>query len=108
MTYGAIALGETTMTLDKAQDIVTVAPGAWTLAGMGMPLGEMVINEQIHKVIGHFDGEGMTPSVIDAIAKSKAAQWKPMHWGMIGTGLIALVVLAEYLVHRRNLPWREA
>ena len=89
-------------------NLLTVDPGAWTLAGMGMPLGEMVINEQIHKVIGHFDGEGVTPSVIDAITKSKAARWKPMHWGMIGTGLIALVVLAAYLVHRRKLPRREA
>jgi len=92
-----------TITVDKAEYNVPVDPKAWTLAGMGMPLGEMVIDQRIHRVVGHFDGKGLTQNMPEAIRKGKAARWAPLQWGMALSGLIALTVLGAWLFRRKNL-----
>ena len=91
-----------TITVDKSEYNVPVDPGQWTLAGLGMPIGEMVIDQRIHRVVGHFDGQGLTTSLPDAIRKAQESRWRPLHWGMAFTGLIALAVLAAALVRRRD------
>jgi hypothetical protein len=98
---------ETTITLEKAEYNIPVDPKAWTLAGLGMPLGEMVIDQRIHRVVGHFDGEKLTPRLPDAIRKGQAARWKPLHWGMAVSGLVIAAALAATFLRRRNLPRAE-
>lgn len=97
-----------TITVEKAEYNVAVDPKQWTLAGLGMPLGEMVIDQRIHRVVGHFDGEKLTPQLPDAIRKGQAARWKPLHWGMAVTGLVIAAVLAAIFVRRRDLLRAEA
>ncbi len=97
-----------TLTVDKSEYNVPVDPGQWTLAGLGMPIGQMVIDERIHRSLGHFDGQKLTPSLPEAISNAREARWKPLHWGMAMTGLIVAAVLAAGFVHRRNLLRREA
>lgn len=87
----------------KAEFNVAVDPRLWTLAGLEMPLGEMVIDERIRRVIGHFDGQGLTPQFTDAVRKGQAARWRPLHWGMVVTGLVIAAALAAVFVRRRNL-----
>ncbi len=87
---------------------VAVDPKLWTLAGLGLPLGISVSDERISRSIGHWDGEGLTPQITDAIRKGESAQWRPLHWGMTFTGLVALAVLAAVVVHRHNLHRRGA
>ena len=97
-----------TITVEKAEYNVSVDPKQWTLAGLGMPLGEMVIDQRIHRVVGHFDGEGLTPQLPEAIRKGKAARWAPMYWALAVAGLAGLAVVAAVVVHRLNLLRREA
>ncbi len=92
----------TEITVIKAEYNVAVDPKLWTLAGLGMPLGEMVIDERIHRVAGHFDGQGLTPRLPDAIRKGREAQLRPLHWGMVMTGLVLLTVLVAVVIKRRN------
>jgi hypothetical protein len=92
---------EVTFTAIKRQEC-SIDPKNWTLAGLGMPLGEMMIDERTHRVVGHYDGEGLTPSLPNAIQKGRAARWKPLHWGMVVTGGVILAVLAAVVVRRKN------
>ena len=96
------------ITVDKAEFNRPVDPKQWTLAGLGSPLGKMVIDQRIHRVVGHFDGEGLTPQLPEAIRKGKAARWAPMYWALAVAGLAGLAVVAAVVVHRRNLLRREA
>ncbi len=105
---GKSLVGEVTFVQKQAKFGITVDPKAWTLAGLGLPIGISVSDERINRGIGHWDGEGLTPNLPDAIQKGHAARWKPLHWGMAVTGLIALAALAAVFVRRRNLLREEA
>lgn len=94
---------ETRVTVDKAQYNVRVDPKSWTIAGLGMPLGQMVVDERIHRVVGHFDGEGLTPQLPDALRKAKARHWSSVMWLVVVAGGIIGSVLAAAIVQRRGL-----
>ncbi len=85
-----------------------VDPKLWSLAGLKIPLGAMLIDERIHRVVGHFDGEGLTANFTEAVKKGDASRRRPLLWVLAVTGLVVLSVLAAALVHRRNLLRREA
>ncbi len=98
---------EKTFTLKNAKE-GPVDPKNWTLAGLGIPLGEMVIDERIHRVVGHWDGDALNPSFTAAMQKGEAARWKPLHWGMVVTGGVVLAVLAAVVARRKNWLRAEA
>ena len=91
-----------TFTVDKSQYNVSVDPNKWTLAGLGLPLGQMVSDDRIKQVIGHFDGKGLTSQAADAIEKGREAERKQTYWAIALGGLIALAVVAAVVVKRRN------
>ena len=100
--YKGLPIERMTFAVDKEQYNVAVDPKHWTLAGLGMPLGQMVIDQRIHQVIGHFDGTGLTSQATDAIEKGREAERKPTYWAIALGGLIALAVVAAVVVKRRN------
>ncbi len=66
-----------TITLDKAEYNVPIDPKLWTIPGLGMPIGTMVIDQRIHRGIGHFDGQGLSPNLLDALKKGHEAEGGP-------------------------------
>ncbi len=90
------------VTITKADFGAAVDPKLWTLAGLGMPLGKMVIDERIQKVVGHFDGEGLTPGFSDAVKKGREAEKQPLRWIIAVSGLTTLAAVAAVIVKRRG------
>ena len=88
--------------ITKAEFGVKVDPKLWTLAGLGIPLGELVIDERHQKIAGHFDGEGLTKDYSAAVKKGREAEKHPLRWILVLTSLIAMAVLAAVVVKRRN------
>ncbi len=92
----------TTFSVDKSEYGVPIDPKVWTLAGLGLPLGEMVLDDRIMRVVGHFDGQGVSANLPEALRKGREAERKPLHWALAVTGLVVLAVGAAVLVRRRN------
>ena len=94
---------ETTITVDKSRYGVPVDPKLWTLAGLDMPLGQMVIDDRINRVIGHFDGEAVSPNLPEALRKGREARRWPLNW-FIGVSVLVLgSAIAALIVRRYNV-----
>ena len=91
---------ERVFTLDRAAYDVAVNPNNWTVAGLGMAVGETVTDVRIHRVIGHWDGEGLTESYTKALAKSRANRSAQLRWRMLATGPRDAVVGATAVAWR--------
>jgi len=108
MKTGEVTL-QTEVTITKADFGTAVDPKLWTLAGLGMPLGKLVIDERIHKVVGYFDGQGLTPDHSGAVKKGREAEKRPLRWVVAVSGLTTLAVVAAVVIKRRGwLRAREA
>lgn len=94
---------EQTFVQKSAEFGIIPDPKAWTLAGLEIPVGEAVIDEKIRRVVGHWDGDGLTADFLEAKRKGAAARWWPLHWGMVVTGGIILAALTAVVVQRRGL-----
>ena len=92
----------TTFHVDRAV-VGSVDSAGWTLAGLGMPLGQSMFDNRIRKDAGNFDGRGLTEGVIPAIEKGRALENRKMTWLFVLVGLIGLAVVAAILVKKRNL-----
>src|SRR5437867_1407378 len=56
----AIPFWETRMTRRNARFNGPIDPRAWTLAGLGMPVGTAVVDLRIHRRIGYWNGSGLS------------------------------------------------
>jgi RNA polymerase sigma factor (sigma-70 family) len=50
-------------TRKTAQFNIQVDPASWTLAGLGMQVGAQVIDYRIHRIIGYWNGSGLSENV---------------------------------------------
>ena len=81
---------------------IAVDPKAWTLAGMELPIGTPVNDSRVHRIVGHWDGEGLSPGFSEAKRKAEAAHWSPLRWDMVLLGGVVLAALAAAVMHRQG------
>ncbi len=90
------------ITATKTEYNVAVDSRLFSLAGLGMPLGEMVIDDRLHSVVGHFDGKNLSENFSDAVQKGRDSQRRPFLWISALVGLIALATIGAVIARRRN------